>query len=408
MVVPGFPVLSQTFVALQIAELVARGHSVDIFSLGRRGKSSWLPSEARPRLEAIRVVHTGTPGRKRKWNVFLIPRLLSLLASKPGAVRSALTGVLLRRGFAAFSMLVADAHSMKDLSTYDLVHCQFATLAHRVLDLDATGMLETCPPVFCSVRGYDITSERHIAKARWSEVIDFVDRFLPVSRSLEARLVDLGCRVPISIVHSPVNTTRLLEAKPSGTAGGRIHLISIGRLLEKKGIIDGLRAAKILKAAGLDFHYTIVGQGALKESLERFVMSNGLEDEVTFLGGLPSDETIAALGASDVLIAPSKTGADGNAEGIPNVLKEAMLLGVQVVGTTHSGIPELIKDGKNGYLAREGDPEDIARNIALVAASRECWSDYAAAARETILAEYTPEKTTDDLIAAYRETLSQK
>jgi hypothetical protein len=221
MVVPGFPVLSQTFVALQIAELVARGHSVDIFSLGRRGKSSWLPSEARPRLEAIRVVHTGTPGRKRKWNVFLIPRLLSLLASKPGAVRSALTGVLLRRGFAAFSKLVADAHSMKDLSTYDLVHCQFATLAHRVLDLDATGMLETCPPVFCSVRGYDITSERHIAKARWSEVIDFVDRFLPVSRSLEARLVDLGCRVPISIVHSPVNTTRLLEAKPSGTAGGR-------------------------------------------------------------------------------------------------------------------------------------------------------------------------------------------
>ncbi len=97
---------------------------------------------------------------------------------------------------------------------------------------------------------------------------------------------------------------------------------------------------------------------------------------------------------------------DGDSEGIPNVLKEAMLIGVRVVSTRHSGIPELIEHEENGYLCAEGDPEELARVIAFVADHSDSWEKVAERAAATILSEYTPQSTTDDLIEAYRAAIA--
>jgi colanic acid/amylovoran biosynthesis glycosyltransferase len=98
--------------------------------------------------------------------------------------------------------------------------------------------------------------------------------------------------------------------------------------------------------------------------------------------------------------------SDGNREGIPNVLKEAMLMGVQVISTTHSGIPELIEHERNGYLCAENDPEGIAKLIEYLSNHTEQWQTTADNAAKTILTEYTPRKTTEDLLEAYRATIA--
>jgi colanic acid/amylovoran biosynthesis glycosyltransferase len=126
---------------------------------------------------------------------------------------------------------------------------------------------------------------------------------------------------------------------------------------------------------------------------------------VDFFGSLPSDKTLRILDASQILIAPSKTAADGNSEGIPNVLKEAMLMGLQVISTTHSGIPELIQHQQNGYLCAENDPLSLASVIESVVQNPDKWQTIAEHAANTILADYTPEKTTRTLVKAYRLVL---
>jgi colanic acid/amylovoran biosynthesis glycosyltransferase len=404
MVVSGFPVLSQTFVSLQLTELVRRGHQADVYSLGRRGQWNWLPASIGDALDNVRIRHLGTRSRKRRINFLLVPKLLFLLTRSPKAVWLALKEVLLKSGYKSFTHLISDAYLMRDLlhAETDLVHCQFGTLIPRVLKLRELGFIDDRPTLACSVRGYDITRGKYRDPEYLATVFEGVDHFFPVCRALETLLRKQGCRRPISIIRSPVDVDYIQSIQNPRRPGAKLQLVSIGRLIEKKGIIDALGAMLILKAKGIDFAYSIIGDGKSRKSLVDFVGANGLADHVQFLGPLPSAETLRILESSDVLIAPSKTAEDGNSEGIPNVLKEAMLIGVQVIGTTHAGIPELIQHGENGYLSAENDPEGLARVIELVAGNADAWEKIAERAERTILSEYTPEKTTDDLVEAYR------
>jgi colanic acid/amylovoran biosynthesis glycosyltransferase len=407
MIVSGFPVLSQTFVSLQLAELVRMGHWVNVYNLGRRGRSQWLPSGVGDTLDQVQVRHLGTRSRKRKFSPFHLLKVVYLLARRPQAVRRAVRDVLLKRGYGKFSKIIGDAYLLRDLPDLevDLVHCQFATLVPRVLELRKLGFIDSNPKLVCSVRGFDVAKYDRSNRGYWSSVFDGVDHFFPVCRYLDRTLRDKGCAKPISIVRSPVDVDHIQSLAGKQTRGIPLRLISIGRLIEKKGTLDALGAIRILKDRGIDFRYSIIGDGRLKKTLDDYVRAHGLSDRVRFLGPLPSAETLHVLGSSHILVAPSKMASDGNREGIPNVLKEAMLMGVQVVSTTHAGIPELIEHERNGYLCAENDPEAIAKVIEFVANHSDRWQKTAECAAKTILSEYTPRKTTDDLIEAYRAVI---
>jgi colanic acid/amylovoran biosynthesis glycosyltransferase len=406
MIVSGFPVLSQTFVSLQLAALVRRGHQIDVYNLGRRGRWDWLPTGVGDSIGNVRIHHRGSRLRKRRINYFLFPKMIYLLSMSPLAAWSVLKEVLSKSGYKKFSILIADAYLMKDLSNYDLIHCQFANIVPRILELRALGLVGDKPELVCSVRGHDITKEKYQGREFWNAAFAGVDRFLPVCRKLESALIDKGCNKQISIVRSPVNVDHIQSIHGQRPSGKQLRLVSIGRLVEKKGIIDALGALLILKHKGVEFQYSIIGDGALRRSLTDYAAAHGLTDHVQFLGAMPPDETLGILASSDVLIAPSKRAEDGNCEGIPNALKEAMLLEVQVIATTHSGIPELINHEENGYLCAESDPEDLARVIQRVADHPEQWEATAERAVVTVRSEYSPEKTTDDLIGAYRATIA--
>lgn len=418
LVVANFPSLSQTFVSLQAAELVRRGHRVRIYGLGREGRTEWLPTGVDEDVSRITVRHLGSA---RWWRnsirlPLFLPRVLYLLVKAPKATWLAMKDTLfgeematrrgpLKKQYRRFHDLVADAFLTRDISDSDIVHCQFSTLAPRILKLRGLGFIGERPKIACSVRGRDIMKKRSAEEVSWVSVFRGVDLFLPVCRSFESLLATMGCDKPIRVVGSPINLDHIVSTPEKRRPEEPIRIVSIGRLVEKKGLADALAAMVILKNQGIEFCYSVIGDGDRKDSLVDYVRTHKLIDCVQFLGPLRSGATLQILESCQILIAPSKTAEDGDSEGIPNVLKEAMFAGLQVVSTMHSGISELIKHEENGYLCAESDPEGLARAIRFVVEHPEKWRRLAENAARVIRIEYSPEKTTNDLLEAYRDVL---
>jgi colanic acid/amylovoran biosynthesis glycosyltransferase len=151
-----------------------------------------------------------------------------------------------------------------------------------------------------------------------------------------------------------VDLTRFTR-RPVKVPGKPLQIISVARLTEKKGLHVAIEACRQLKARGVDFHYRILGIGPWERRLRTLIEQYQLEDVVEMPGFKPSHEVKAMLDEADVFLLPSVTGADGDMEGIPVALMEAMAVGIPVVSTLHSGIPELIKSDHSGWLVPENN-----------------------------------------------------
>jgi glycosyltransferase involved in cell wall biosynthesis len=133
-------------------------------------------------------------------------------------------------------------------------------------------------------------------------------------------------------------------------------LISVGQLKEKKGFGYLLKACRLLKERGYEFECQIVGEGHLREELEAQIRQLGLENDVTLCGALPHQAVIDKYKQATLFALPCVVQADGERDGIPNVILEALAMELPVVSTRHSGIPEVIEDGENGLLV---PPEEV-------------------------------------------------
>jgi colanic acid/amylovoran biosynthesis glycosyltransferase len=142
---------------------------------------------------------------------------------------------------------------------------------------------------------------------------------------------------------------------PTPPADGEpLRLVSVARLREKKGVSYAIEAVGRLRATGVPVCYEIAGDGPLRASLEQQVAAAGLGDTVRLRGALPQAEVRALMERSHLLLAPSVVASDGDEEGVPSVIKEALAVGLPVVATRHSGIPEIVIPGRRGCWRRSG------------------------------------------------------
>lgn len=140
-------------------------------------------------------------------------------------------------------------------------------------------------------------------------------------------------------------------------------LLAVGRFVDKKGFTYLLDAAAILKQRGIAFSLEIIGSGPLDGELRSKAERLQLAPEVSFSGAQPTDVVRTAMAGADVVIVPSVTCPTGEKEGLPVVIMEAMVSGVTVVATEHSGIPEIVIPGKTGRLVPEKEAEPLADAI---------------------------------------------
>ncbi len=137
-------------------------------------------------------------------------------------------------------------------------------------------------------------------------------------------------------------------------------MITIARLVEKKGLDDAIRACARLRDSGVCFFFQILGDGPQRAELERLAADLGLEDSIRFSGRVPNDRLRPMMSQAMVFVMPCVIARDGDRDGIPVAMMEAMASGVPVVSTTVSGIPELVEDGISGWLVPERSPELLA------------------------------------------------
>jgi glycosyltransferase involved in cell wall biosynthesis len=148
-------------------------------------------------------------------------------------------------------------------------------------------------------------------------------------------------------------------------SGDPFHMLSVGRLVEKKGF-DRLIAALALLPADLDWHWTHIGGGDLKDALAQQAHVAGIEDRITWRGACDQPEVITAMREADLFVLPSRIAQDGDRDGLPNVLMEAASQKLAILSTPVSAIPEFIDSGTHGLLVTDA-PEDLADAITSLA-----------------------------------------
>ncbi|HHH44027.1 MAG TPA: colanic acid biosynthesis glycosyltransferase WcaL [Gammaproteobacteria bacterium] len=397
-----FPALSQTFILNQITGMMDRGHEVDIYAKYRFSSEACHAQVEEYRLmERARIFSDVPRGGVRR-----LARVVRLVIER-GLWRSPLLLARVLKGWGHAGEIlnlrsIYHVLAFADRPYYDILHCQFGTLGPLVLKLRRLGITDGA--IVTSFRGYDLTRNAERNPRFYRELFVSGARFLPVSQSLADRLLEAGCPEDrLQILHSGIDCSRFTFTRRTRSRDGETRVLSIGRLVEKKGLVYALEAVANAHRAGRKVHYTLVGDGQLKAQIETRIRELGIEAIVTLKGWCNHDEIIRLLEESHLLVAPSITAADGDQEGIPNVAKEAMATGLPVLSTWHGGIPELVENGVTGYLVPERDVEALTERLVRFCDEPGEWAGMGERARAKIEAEFDRERINDELESLYAQ-----
>lgn len=373
-----YPRFSETFILSEILELERQGVPVRIFSLKKPDDGRFHADTSRVRagvtyvpepLLAPRAYYTAHR-QVFRWDR---GRYLRLLGS---VLRRRRTGALkrfLQAGFIAPQ--VRDARIRHAHAHFASSATSVALYLHRLMGLS-----------------YSFTAH---AKDIYTESVspEVLERKLGSSRFAvtvsDYNLEHLGALNGGEKVVRIYNGLDLEQFQPNGAVVEAPPLVlGVGRLVEKKGFDDLVRACDALHRQGVRFRCCIVGKGPLEGDMRALIHRLGLRGVVRLAGAMSRDELLELYPRASVFVAPCVVGGDGNRDGLPTVLIEAMALQVPVVSTPVTGIPELVEHERTGLLAPERDPEALAAAILRLLDDRPLARRLAAAGRERVEQEF--------------------
>lgn len=367
-VVRSWPRLSQTFIVNEVLALERLGVDIEIFSMTRSGEPLTQLQVATVRAPVTYLDDRGSAGRLR------IRDHLAVALRGPRRYVStayyAWRNPDLSSGYATATTMQCLSHAVRIARYVHKLRRQGVTVAHlhahfihdpALVGL-FTGRLSGLPySVTAHARDlYQIPRRSLTVRTEHARALltccehnmDYMQDVLPVSSFGRARMIRHGVEL------------RRFTPNDSGRVRKTARLISIGRLVEKKGYPDLLMACALLVGDGLKFSLDIYGDGPLRTQLEQQRDELGLVGVVEFAGEHDSSVIVEALRSADVFVLTSFVTDDGDRDGVPNVVVEAMACGLPVVSTTVGGIPEVVEHRRNGLLAEPHDVAAIASHLA--------------------------------------------
>ncbi len=386
-----FPTVTETFILFEILELERGGTPVEIFPLRPSGELGAHPEAdalAR-RTRYARLVSRRTLAAQLHW-----------LRRSPGAYLGVWAAALrhnirsrpfLLRAVVTVPLAARFAREAEELGVTH-VHAHWAT--HPALAAFTMGRLTGLPYSF-TAHAHDIYVDRSMLREKIREAA-FVVTISEFNRRLLGDLYGRAAAAKTSVIRCGVDLTAF-SPRPPRAEGAPFTVACVAGLREKKGQLHLVDAVGRLRDEGVHVRCLLVGDGEMQAAIEARIAELGLGDRVELLGRRSRDEVSAILQETDVMALPSVTTGDGDMEGIPVALMEALASGVPVVASRLSGIPELVEDGVTGFLVPEGDA------AALAAAIRSAHDDpgraaaMAAAGRERVLDAYELTRNTDEL-----------
>ena len=286
----------------------------------------------------------------------------------------------------------------------ELVHIYFGHIAVHLLPLIRTWE----KPAVVSFHGADVMVdlEKPAYRAATEKMLDAVRLVLVRSQSLGNALTELGCppeKIRIQRTGIPVEQLPFQPRVWPSDEGWRF--LQACRLIEKKGLRHSLRAFAKFVARYPKSTFTIAGEGPLKSELEMIARNLGLDGKVLFPGFVSQTRLHVLFYQSHIFLHPSERGADGNQEGIPNSMLEAMASGLPVFATDHGGIPEAIESGVSGILVSEGDSDSLADALLEAAQNPRKLDDLARHGADVIRAKFEQAAQVRKLEDYYFETM---
>ncbi|MEP5103690.1 MAG: glycosyltransferase [Ekhidna sp.] len=213
------------------------------------------------------------------------------------------------------------------------------------------------------LHGHDVSS--FVKRSGWKfykKVQPFVDEFISINRLwkdlLETNVPGAKCSVCYLGTEIPSSFDRIYRDQDE------INLLSVGRHVEKKGHSDLLNALALVKnKTNRQVKLYLAGDGPKTQELTELSENLGLQENIVFLGAVSHKDVLTQIKKHDIFVLPSKRAQNGDSEGLPVAIMEAMAMGMPVISTYHSGIPELVSNKDNGLLVPEGDVEALSDAI---------------------------------------------
>ena len=254
-----------------------------------------------------------------------------------------------------------------------------------------------------TVHAHDIQVNRKLLRWKLRET-RFVRSISDFNRRFLEELYPAEAKGKIRVIHVGIEPGMYEEAgRRTQPSPGAPRILCVAAHKPYKGLPVLIEACRILRDNGVEVRCDIVGDGPMRTELEQLIVAKNLQSTVTLAGAQPQEEVTRMMAEARLFALPSIIAADGQMEGIPVALMEALASGRPVVSTAISGIPELVEDGVNGRLVAPGDP------VAFASAVKDILTDPAAAAemgrrgQQKVRAEFTLEETVRQLMARLDE-----
>jgi glycosyltransferase involved in cell wall biosynthesis len=359
MVLKGFPRISETFISNEIRLLEGMGLPIRIFSM-RRPRENFTHDSVREIRAPVhylpeRILTPALPG--------VLLAHARLAARSPERYRAGLGAAVRRfrrsRKAATWKHFLQAGHLVERwLGGSGVTHLH-AHFAHSPTSVALFASRLSGLSFSFTAHAKDIYTS---APEQLKEKIDLA-RFVVTCTEYNRRYLEAvrGAGVtPIHRVYHGIDLDLFADGRPKRRPEPPYRLLTVARLTPKKGIATVIAALALLKAEGVDFRHTLIGDGEDRARVLKAAGDAGLGERFRWIGTRPHHVVLEHYRAADLFLLACQVAENGDRDGIPNVLAESLAMGVPVVATGVSAIPELIQDGETGLLVPPGDPRAVA------------------------------------------------
>jgi glycosyltransferase involved in cell wall biosynthesis len=387
-----YPKLSETFILNEILELERQGVSLHLFSLRK-------PTDEKnhPDVDKVKASVTYIPTLLPDFNfqdlIILLKSHWQLLSQSPGKYWQALQFHWQRPEKKRWHEFLQAGYLAATMQNLGLSHLQahFANVPTATTEI-AKIFGAFSYNIFAHAKDIYLTEveilDRRISSAEFVlTCTGFNHRYLQsVSQS----------NTPIYLSYHGIDLTRFTSAFAKHKT--EIPLIlSVGRYCEKKGFPYLIEACRQLKQQGHKFQCDIVGYGPLQAELEQLIADLDVADVVSLAGKMTQDELVKVYQRASIFVLPCQVMENGDRDGIPNVLLEAMAMEIPVVSTDISGIGELVESGENGFLVPEKNPPALADALEKLLTQPELSAQFGKAGRQRVLQQFSLERNVSEI-----------
>jgi glycosyltransferase involved in cell wall biosynthesis len=402
MILKGYPRISETFISNEILLLEERGFRIHIFSMRSprepfthasvrriRARVDYLPetiiSKRLPALcghnllLALKFPARYTTALKVAWRRWCRTR------------KSATVKHLLQAGYLCHKLLPG--------GNCRHLHAHFA---HSPTSVAFFSHLLSGLPFSFTAHAKDIYTSHPRQLADKAAAATFVATCTDYNRRYLAAIVD-GHRTPIHLAYHGIDTGLFRSDGRPTTARPPYEILTVARLTPKKGLETVYRALRQLKDEGMAFRHTLIGDGEQKKEIEAWRHQLGLKAETRLLGTRPHEDVCQSFRTSDLFVLGCEQAPNGDRDGIPNVILESMAMGVPVVATSFSAIPEVIRSTENGLLVAPGRPGAMAAAMRRALEDRPLRRKMIANGLQTVRSRFDNRQLVGQLAALYAQ-----